>query len=311
MWPTSRPDHRTPVSVSYFVLFVTHTVARDAYSKLLDVGLTREDVRQLVDYVLASAHITVPIDKQTDGADIPLEPLDDETKAKLWWHQGSWQAIKNRTQAKDTDANSPIISIYMVDKHGNAIPDGEKTALRRNLYSYWNELFVTQPGDLRNHGDLSLTRKEHFRRTFEEKAPWLRLCEAHWKVDQLWVSYFSSWKRPRTTPDPKTKEPSPAMSASADKATSPAPEVRSKRRLEEEGDAIEDPSKRHKGKGKDLPDLMAPTPFQHSRPQSRKKAAKMARVCPPSFLLISQHTNNTQDKLFEHLFHRNFHRMAY
>ena len=35
----------------------------------------------------------------------------------------------------------------------------------------------------------------------EEKYPWLRLCEAHWKVDQLWVSYFSTWKRPRTAPN--------------------------------------------------------------------------------------------------------------
>ena len=209
------------------VINITDMVTRHAYSQLLEtisrnVELTRGDVKKLADHI--TSRTAGPIDNRATSSGIPLNPRKEDYQNLLnWWDQSLWQSVKNKSNPMDLgDADSPIISRYMEDEFGRSITPGVKAALRRDLYCYWNDLSYSDPNDLRNHGELGLKRKEHFRQTFEEKYPWLRLCEAHWKVDQLWVSYFSTWKRPRNTPDPKMKESTPT-STSADKATSPAP----------------------------------------------------------------------------------------
>ena len=111
-----------------------------------------------------------------------------------WWDQALWLAVKSNNQQMNLGINCPIISLYMEDEFGEPIPPGVKAALRKDLYAYWNDLFYAGSNDLRKYGDLGLDQKNHFRKTFEDKYPWLRLCEAHWKVDQLWISYFSTWK---------------------------------------------------------------------------------------------------------------------
>lgn len=244
-------------------------------------------MQTLVEYTTAST--TGPIRNLTISSSIPLEPRLEDFLHLHWWKQGPWQAIKNKTQSKDPGVESPVISLYMEDELGRPITPGVKRSVRRDLYHYWNQLYDSCPQDLRIFTEIGLDRKEHFRRTLEGAFPWLRLCEGHWKVDQLWVNYFRTWRQPRTpTPSSNAKEPTPS-STGAVKATSPAP-VRSKRGIEEDEQATESASKRHKGKERDL---MAPTAFHHSRPISRKKIAqKMARVRLYLVLFITQYTNN-------------------
>ena len=254
-----------------------------------NVELTREDVKILVDRALKGT--ADPIDHPTLAASptIPLEPKKEDYPLVQWWYHAKWLALKNGSLAKpDPDGNIPTISLYMEDENGRAIPSGRKIELRKDLYCYWNDLYWAGSTDLRNFGELGLERKEDFRKTFEDRYKWLRLCEGHWKVDQLWVSYFSSWKRPRTSPDRKTKESSP-ISTTADRATSPPP-VNSKRRFEEDETSAEGSSKRQKGK---QVDLMAPTTFHHSRPASRKRVHKMAKVMPVSIITSYKHADNT------------------
>ena len=181
------------------------------------------------------------------------------------------------------DTDNPIISHYMEDEFGRSITPGIKAVLCRDLYCYWNDLSYSDPNDLHNHKELGLKHKEYFCQTFEEKYPWLCPCKAHWKVDQLWVSYFSIWKLPCNTPDPKMRQLTPT-SMSANKATSPAP-VGSKCRFEEPENLAEYPSKWHKGKDRDI--LMEPTTFIHTRPMPRKKVSKkMTQVCLPCICLM-------------------------
>ena len=150
-----------------------------------------------------------------------------------------------------------------------------KHAVRRDCYQYWNQLFAKSPDEVRVFTEIGLDCKEDFRRTLEGAFPWLRLCEGHWKADQLWVNYFGAWKKPRTLSQ-NAKESTPD-STTAVKSTSPAPVLG---------------SKRHKGKEKDL---MAPTVFHHSRPLAKKKVAqKMAKVRLYLVLFIIQHADNVR-----------------
>jgi hypothetical protein len=266
-------------NLQFSIITITYNADRDGNADLLkgisgSVELTREDVKTLV------SNMQAPIDKPTALSKIPLEPKQEDYIHIKFWENSPWQAIKNKSQPKDLDADSPIISLYMEDEDGQPIARGIKGALRKDVYSYWNELFWADSNDLRNHGDLGIKRKEHFRRTFEEMYPWLRLCEGHWKVDQLWMSYFSTWKKPRRSesPDPKSKESTP-IDVSSDGPAPPTP-AGIKRRLEEhDSQMLEDPSKRQRG---DIPSV---TNFHHSRAPRKKTPVRMAKVCRASLFL--------------------------
>ena len=160
-----------------------------------------------------------------------------------------WQAIKSGVEPRDLGVESPIISLYMEDKNGRLIPKSTKKALCRDLYGYWNDLYSFGSDNLCPYGELGLDRKDLFWNHFEGSYPWLRLCASHWKVDQLWLSYSHTWKKPCTS-DCAVKEPSP-------------PSIPSKCRLKEDEDSADDPSRRRKGKAVDI---MAPTVFHHSCP---------------------------------------------
>jgi hypothetical protein len=256
----------------------TDPVFRDAYSGLLqginrNVELTREDVKNLADRFTTQA--ANPINNTVgDLSEIPLNPKRENYLMLKWWDPDHWLAIKNKQLAKLDDDNSPIISLYMEDQFGAPISPTVKQALRKDVYAYWNQLGVTSPDEVLNFGDIGLSRKEDFRKTFEAAYPWLRLCSGHWKVDQLWVSYFHTWGKPRGKARSKAKESSP-LSISADHGTSP-PLVGSKRRFEENEESPEESFKRRRENEKVL---MAPTAFHHPRPVSIQRVrTKMAKA---------------------------------
>ena len=180
---------------------------RDAYHKLLktinkNVELAQEEVKSLTDLILT--HTAGPINPPAGLSAISSEPLKENYVGLKWWDQALWLAVKSNNQQMNLSINCPIISLYMEDKFGEPIPPGVKSALRKDLYTYWNNLFYASSNNLRKYGDLGFDRKNHFHKTFEDKYPWLRLCKAHWKVDQLWISYFSTWKRPHKSPTAKS-----------------------------------------------------------------------------------------------------------
>ena len=187
-----------------------------------------------------------------------------------FYKQAQWQAICNRVKAKELSIDALIISMYMEDKAGKPISASIKNTLCGDLFAYWTQ--VQRSGEeLANFTDLGLERKDHFCKTFEVKYPWLRLCEVHWKVDHLWINYFGSWKKTRTTLDPKLPKLSPDLSpidvSSSTEASSNAATIGSKRGREEPNSDA--PSKCHKGKDRDI--FTAPTKFHSSCPLPKKK----------------------------------------
>ena len=275
-------------SLLHYINFI-YRITRNSHSELLgsvdeSVKSMREDVKQMFDRIMT--HIAGPVNGSSGPVDtrasrIPLDPQEEDFLHLSWWRQGPWLAIKTGAAEKDLHIESPIISLFMEDEHGRPISPGVKKLLRNDLFFYWNGMY--DAGEIPTiHTETSLARKEEFRKRFEAKFPWLRLCEGQWKVDQCWINYFASWKRPRTS-----KTPEKSKSGAVDEPTQPQtgaptaeetrdPSATSKRRFEDPKN--EEPSKRHKGKGVDL---MEPTKFHHGprRPLPKKKqSVKMAKV---------------------------------
>ena len=114
-------------------------------------------------------------------------------------------------KSKVKNFNSPVLSLFMEDGFGQPILDEVKEEVRRDLFGYWNNMH-NDGKILKNYMDLGFKRREDFHKTMEGKFPWLHLCKGHWKVKQLWINYFSSWKKTHLPPSLDSKNPSPGPS---------------------------------------------------------------------------------------------------
>jgi hypothetical protein len=251
----------------------------------------KEEVHKIAEYVLAC-----PPNSSSDIKTYMSDPLNRNRSGKpKFWKQADWQAIRNR--AKDAGADSPIINLFMEDEYGVPIPEGVKNTLRGDLASYWNELLKLGE-EPTNFTNLGLSQKLRFRDTFEEMYPWLRLCEAHWKVDHLWINYFSTWRKSRTSPEPNPHvDPKPLTSVGPKPPRSEEPMAivdtsstldfssGSKRRREDPED-LDDAPKRFKGKGKEI----STSAEFHSPPLPTKKVAlKLVKVSQFAFYSAEHH----------------------
>jgi hypothetical protein len=244
----------------------------------------------MVDHI--ATNITGPIDGVAPP-NIPLTPKREDYQLLNYYNPDTWLNIKNKggRGPRELSIESPIISLFMEDEFGNPIPETIKGKLRGDLIAYWNE--VHRSGELlRNFTETGITRKDDFRKFFEGKYNWLRLCEGRWKVDQLWINYFGTWKKNHSSL-PATPEPPAALEDATPGPNDVAsgagrnPDVSTistshKRRLEESETRSEDSVKRHQGMS-----AIQPTKFHHSRPQPRKKgSSKIAKVSSRSLLFV-------------------------
>jgi hypothetical protein len=169
-------------------LYLTQKVTRKIHNNPLDslcgkVDETKKDVHKMIN------HLTMTVTGVIPGialARIPLNPCQVDYELSNYWRQASWQAIQSRLRTKDP--NLSILSLFVEDEFDkpvlDKVLDKVKEEVHMVLYSYW----VNNTGEvLTCYKDLSFKRKEDFQKTIEGKYPWLRLCEGHWKVWQLWI----------------------------------------------------------------------------------------------------------------------------
>lgn len=193
---------------------ITYRVVREAYNDLLQtvcekIEDTKSDVRKMVDHI--SGLDSIPASERTQ---IPLNPKRTDFDLLKYWENGPWQAIRNGTKGvKADDFASPILSLFMEDEFGKPISDGVKDEIRGDLVGYWND--IHESGEtVKNYTDLGFKRREDFRKTMEAKYPWLRLCDGHWKAKQLWINYFTTWKKNHLPPTPAPANPKIESTAS-------------------------------------------------------------------------------------------------
>jgi len=172
------------------------------------------------------------------------------------------------------DANAPILSMFLEDEFGRPISDDVKAQLLGDMQAYWKDL--ARSGQATSYSQAGFQVREEFRKTMEGKYPFLRLCEGHWKVYQMWINYCKL----KTSPSPSSSRDNQASNSATLKEETPIdvsadPDdtpIGLKRRRQDDIDSEALPSKKHKGKEREVIDFHPP------RPKPKKNNAKMARV---------------------------------
>jgi len=298
-----RLESATCVLVHSNYIHIIDKVIRDAYNTLVGdlsgtIDETKDEVRKMVHHISTNFTGRIP---GVETVGIPLNPKRLNYKRVRYWNFDPWQAIRNRSKVKDSD--SPILSLFFEDEFGELVSDEVKDEIRGDLYAYWTDMLNAKviPGAYKSMG---FERKEDYRKTMEGKFPWLRLCEGHWKVKQIWTNHISTWRKSNlpkemTTKNKKTPGPDDTerttpieISSSEDDALSSPDDPKrktptettpdedhiptgSKRMRKGEDNSDANSSKKHKGKGKEI----ATSGFHPAKPQTkRKNTAKIAQV---------------------------------
>jgi hypothetical protein len=205
-----------------------------------------------------------------DPSDIPLNPKQCDFKGTKYWPRAPWKAIRNRTAKIPVD--SPVLKLFMEDEFGNPIPDDTRDELLKDTRGFWSDqVEASKTNLLKCYGDLGFQMRNDFRVALEGRYPWLRLCDGHWKVFQLWINYFPSWEKTHL------RQESPIVISDDDSVCSPAGSKRSHEG--DEGEAT--PPKKHKGKG-EIFDFHPPK----AKSRKGKVTATLARVSNSSSLSV-------------------------
>ena len=314
-----------------------------------EINGTRSDFRQIANFLVAhldggGSSAPVPLDSTpTQPGDIPVNPKQEDYGHLKYWNRARWDSIRNgiRTEMITT----PIISLFYEDWDGSLISDDICKQVRRDLAAYWIDVHIKYSEEVTSIENTGLTRQDHYIETMENRYPWLRLCEGHWKARQIWKNHFkadrvasmlaaasgkadiieltdsecskpvkrkivgvSDSKDSRSTA-PKTVVPVIEVSSDEEQSLS-IPDssslTGSKRAHEGESDAGPVPSKKAKGKEKEVDTI----PFHHTRPQPRKKPAKLAKVSEHS-LLFKKYPLKTRRLIYCIYFIRSIHGMEF
>jgi len=145
---------------------------------------------------------------------------------------------------------------------------------------------------------MGFTIKEEFRLILEGKYPFLRLCEGHWKVGQLWINNFTNWERNNpiliSSDDDEASSGGCKQNHSVGNQTNSGGRKqghsndnkagyggRKRGRSSDDDDDEELESKKQKGKE------VATSNFHPPRPKPKKVTVGVARVCNLLFLLLA------------------------
>lgn len=247
-----------------------------AYNNMLEqistnVQETRDNVHQMVSHM--STNFVGSIPGVEEG--IPLKPVRADFMDVGFWKQEAWQEFRNGTRHNAT--NDAVYSMFMEDQFGDPIPEGERAALREDVHKFWIDLTASgqTPG---KYSATGLKISEEFRVTIEGKYPWLRLCEAHWKVKQVWrncmTAQWNGAKKSKTVANnPDDIKNRVVIEITSSDESSPA----SKRGRDDDSGA--GPSKKHKGKEVAKPNFHPPQPLK------KKPTAKVAKASTSLFPL--------------------------
>jgi hypothetical protein len=148
------------------------------------VDRTEKNVKEMADRLS-----TRFIGKAPGDQDIPLKPLRVDYPRVPYWVQDDWLRLRG---GHGSDTTSPTYS----DAFRDPIPEGVRTDLHTQVVTYWNQIFRQGVTPL-PYDDNDADILDAFQTRMEKKFPWLRLCEGHWKVKQVWKNCYGGWKKKR------------------------------------------------------------------------------------------------------------------
>ena len=87
---------------------------------------------------------------------------------------------------------SPILSCFLEDRDGNPISKTEKKAILGTATAYWQYLVDTKRAP-KSFRSINIEIKQQWYMLMESSFDCLRYCSGRWKLDQLWINYYSHW----------------------------------------------------------------------------------------------------------------------
>jgi hypothetical protein len=200
-------------------------------------------------------------------SDIPLDPAQEDWEDKIpFWKKKDWIALRYGSRGT-LSTDSPVASAFMEDRTGRPVPDEVRAAVYSDVRGFFHDKNKNPEtrSELGPREQVGYSISEEFRKLMEDKYPWLRLCEGHWKAAQLWTNVWTSWSTnhgsPNGTPAPDNDEKKAIIGVKRDSTV--------------DSDSPPDPSaKRFKGKGVDRPEDTASKTTFKTRPKPRLAKAK-------------------------------------
>ena len=115
------------------------------------------------------------------------------------WTQEGYNKRRHSSRGDTPDkGDGPVSCQYMEDQFGNVLPLSKRSAVGKEAKGWWQDQ-VDSDKTLRTLRVTGTGLRDQFRTHMENKFPWLRLCEDHWKADRVWSDYFSKWKPAQAT----------------------------------------------------------------------------------------------------------------
>ena len=160
---------------------------------------TRSDVKKIAnkisDHVFSSPD-TTPSPEAVPGADsssaIPPNPSRENFPLIEHWEPDAWIALRHSKKGSPLQGVDSINVQFWEDGTGGLIPPSRRSRVTRDLRSIWQDL-LEKGKRLDCISKIGWEVREEYRTRIEALHPWLRLCDDHWKADQLWTNYFSGW----------------------------------------------------------------------------------------------------------------------
>jgi hypothetical protein len=223
--------------------------------KLVDkIDRTRSDVKKIAANILNRA--SEPTQGPAVEAAIPFHPRREDYPLVKHWTSGIWKSMRHpKKGTKPERGEDPTLCLFWEDALGQVISLDRRRSVLRTLRTFWQGTH-NKGVPVNTLTNIGLGLLQEYRTFMENEYPWLRLCEDHWKADQIWINNFTAWT-PATPP--KGKSPIAA-------------EPESIKRTHSVDEMEAGPSKRPKTIGEDKP--------LSSRPKPTRIPAKV-RLFPP------------------------------
>jgi len=105
-------------------------------------------------------------------------------------------ALDVEPSGSDTKPNSKkeaVLSCFLEDKDGNPISETEKKDMFAIMGAFWQYLW-DQKRAPKTFRRLNIETKLEWQMLMESNFECLRYCANHWKLDQLWINNYTSWR---------------------------------------------------------------------------------------------------------------------
>ena len=192
---------------------------RMAYNALLQSLSGQTSAPSAPPSALYSAPLSVPFSAPSANLPTPVAPLSLATTSTTtsvsnyeympllkqgdylqlrFWDKSSFVHALSGKNATTFGSSSNVAKIettdYLEDENGIPLTEQRRSAMYSHARRFWNTYLQKSGRFPPTYSALDLDTLGHFRSEMERHFFELRLCDNHWKVDEIWICNYHSWR---------------------------------------------------------------------------------------------------------------------